>query len=550
MQAPVINIAPTSGGLCPGPPAAAGGLEAAGAGQGFEACLGRALAAQRGAPPAGQERQAAAPGLMVAALKRVLEEAGGWPVKVGLRPLLDNLLATGGLGDTLREHLLDQSTTDEGEIDLAALLEAVSALVAGGPLGPPEHSNAAEALACAGSESGRAGAGSGLPGEMAGLILEPTSSSGAGPESSEQSGGDAAQAARAAGDEAAAQAAEMALAAKGEPKAAGGKSGRPPEQRSDPQVSAAAGGEKQAPQAQGQPGPQVGVPADSEAPRPAAVAAEAAVRTLEAQGPVVALEAVRAAAPQGKERGGGKAEERPEVKPGVGLEAAPQAAAGAPASSEGQPAARPPHVAPLAAAGQARAEAGTTQGGQESVAAPAARAEGEAPVGTENFGGQLEARLNAAPRPGQPVATERPAPAPELVSQVAQQVERAIVGGLRRGEEQLKLRLKPPELGELRLELALRGENLKVVMVAETAAARDSLQAALPELRGSLADQGLRLEQFSVFVRHEGANSFGQQWGRPHQGGTPQAAQFIEQAEGGAAAPAAWADAGRIDVFC
>jgi flagellar hook-length control protein FliK len=133
---------------------------------------------------------------------------------------------------------------------------------------------------------------------------------------------------------------------------------------------------------------------------------------------------------------------------------------------------------------------------------------------------------------------------------VAQQVERAIVGGLRRGEEHLKLRLKPPELGELRLELALRGENLKVVMVAETAAARDSLQAALPELRGSLADQGLKLEQFSVSVRHEGANTFGQQWGRPHQGGTPQTAPFIEQAEGGAAAPAAWADAGRIDVFC
>jgi hypothetical protein len=165
-------------------------------------------------------------------------------------------------------------------------------------------------------------------------------------------------------------------------------------------------------------------------------------------------------------------------------------------------------------------------------------------------GEDLEVRA-AADKLSAPGAIERPSPgsepSPEAVRQVANQVERAITAGLDRGEERLRLRLKPPGLGELRLDLSLRSQHLKVVLVAETSAARDILQAALPELRHSLAEQGLMLEQFSVFVRHEGGFSQGLLRWDQGTGGTPAAEVSVQAGgpEAGAVLPA-----GRVDLFC
>jgi flagellar hook-length control protein FliK len=135
---------------------------------------------------------------------------------------------------------------------------------------------------------------------------------------------------------------------------------------------------------------------------------------------------------------------------------------------------------------------------------------------------------------------------------VAHQVDRAIGLGVRRGEEHLRMRLQPPELGDLRMDLSLRGGDLKVVFIAETPAAREALKAAMPELRGSLAEQGLKLEQFSVFVRGEGAFSrgFADRDQSPDTGrGRASQATATEAVE--AAAPATRSRAaGLVDVFC
>lgn len=142
---------------------------------------------------------------------------------------------------------------------------------------------------------------------------------------------------------------------------------------------------------------------------------------------------------------------------------------------------------------------------------------------------------------------------PELAQQVAHQVARALTTGLRRGEDQIKLRLRPPELGELHIDFSLRGDDLKLVLVAESKAARDALQAGMPELRGSLAEQGVKLGEFSVFVRQDGPGygSLGRE-----QGGQPQQAQPAAATEPSATPKQAGQEArhtqtpGRVDVFC
>ena len=62
----------------------------------------------------------------------------------------------------------------------------------------------------------------------------------------------------------------------------------------------------------------------------------------------------------------------------------------------------------------------------------------------------------------------------------------------------LRLRLSPPELGQLRLEISVRHGALTAQIEAETSAARDLLLQNLPQLRERLAQQDIRIERFDV----------------------------------------------------
>lgn len=62
----------------------------------------------------------------------------------------------------------------------------------------------------------------------------------------------------------------------------------------------------------------------------------------------------------------------------------------------------------------------------------------------------------------------------------------------------IKLRLHPPELGMLQVQLKVQGQVLTAKLEAETPAARALLMDSLPVLRDRLAEQGVRIEQFDV----------------------------------------------------
>jgi flagellar hook-length control protein FliK len=65
-------------------------------------------------------------------------------------------------------------------------------------------------------------------------------------------------------------------------------------------------------------------------------------------------------------------------------------------------------------------------------------------------------------------------------------------------EGNVRLRLHPPELGSLRLELAVRGGVMTARLEAENTAARNLLLDNLPALRDRLAEQDIRIERFDV----------------------------------------------------
>ena len=62
----------------------------------------------------------------------------------------------------------------------------------------------------------------------------------------------------------------------------------------------------------------------------------------------------------------------------------------------------------------------------------------------------------------------------------------------------VRLRLSPPELGSLRLEISVRQGVMHARMEVETQAARHALLDNLPALRERLAQQDIRVEQFDI----------------------------------------------------
>jgi len=92
-----------------------------------------------------------------------------------------------------------------------------------------------------------------------------------------------------------------------------------------------------------------------------------------------------------------------------------------------------------------------------------------------------------------------------------------VSGAFRAAQErdgQIHLRLSPPELGTLRIEIAVKQGVLTARLETESAAARNLLLDNLPALRERLAEQEIRVEKFDVDVRDESGKQDNQTEGR------------------------------------
>jgi flagellar hook-length control protein FliK len=100
----------------------------------------------------------------------------------------------------------------------------------------------------------------------------------------------------------------------------------------------------------------------------------------------------------------------------------------------------------------------------------------------------------------------------------------------------LQLRLSPPELGSLRLELTVKDGVMSAALQTENANARRLLLDHLPALRDRLAEQNIRVDRFDVDVRREGTSgqadargSQQQQFQQPDQPSPRQPAPTVQQ---------------------
>jgi hypothetical protein len=119
----------------------------------------------------------------------------------------------------------------------------------------------------------------------------------------------------------------------------------------------------------------------------------------------------------------------------------------------------------------------------------------------------LQPSIVAAAPPGeiQSAATSQPASGdsrPIDAARLLQRVVRAFAAAKDGGE--VRLRLSPPELGALVLDVRVQDGALVARLEAETTSVRTVLVENLPALRDRLAEQGIRIERFDVDLRQPG----------------------------------------------
>jgi flagellar hook-length control protein FliK len=85
----------------------------------------------------------------------------------------------------------------------------------------------------------------------------------------------------------------------------------------------------------------------------------------------------------------------------------------------------------------------------------------------------------------------------------------------------VQVRLSPPELGALRIELTIQNGIMSARLEAETPAARNLLLDNLPALRDRLAQQDVRIDQFDVDVRRDSGGNAGGNAGQNGPGDRP-----------------------------
>ncbi|MEQ8515120.1 MAG: flagellar hook-length control protein FliK, partial [Chromatocurvus sp.] len=108
--------------------------------------------------------------------------------------------------------------------------------------------------------------------------------------------------------------------------------------------------------------------------------------------------------------------------------------------------------------------------------------------------------VNGQDQPGRPppLLNLLAAPSdPEFAPEFAGRLQMMVKNGVREANVQLH----PAELGRLQLTVSTDGDQARIVIVAESAAARDAIEQSMPRLRDMLEQSGLQLAQGDVSQR-------------------------------------------------
>lgn len=85
-----------------------------------------------------------------------------------------------------------------------------------------------------------------------------------------------------------------------------------------------------------------------------------------------------------------------------------------------------------------------------------------------------------------------------VINQIVENAQIIVKGD----KKEIKIHLDPPSLGSIHMKVTMDSHSMKVTAIADTHYVKEVIESNLNELKRSLADSGIKVEQFSVFVGH------------------------------------------------
>ena len=85
-----------------------------------------------------------------------------------------------------------------------------------------------------------------------------------------------------------------------------------------------------------------------------------------------------------------------------------------------------------------------------------------------------------------------------VINQIVENAQIIVKGD----KKEIKIHLDPPSLGSIHMKVTMESNSMKVTAIADTPYVKEVIESNLNELKRSLADSGIKVDQFSVFVGH------------------------------------------------
>jgi len=96
--------------------------------------------------------------------------------------------------------------------------------------------------------------------------------------------------------------------------------------------------------------------------------------------------------------------------------------------------------------------------------------------------------------------------------QVMDQIVKGVKIQVEGGQTKARISLYPPSLGKVNMHIVTSENQVRATFFAETPLVKEIIESHLPQLRESFLQQGVKVEQFNVFVGHQpSGNPAGQQ---------------------------------------
>jgi len=97
---------------------------------------------------------------------------------------------------------------------------------------------------------------------------------------------------------------------------------------------------------------------------------------------------------------------------------------------------------------------------------------------------------------------------------VLDDVKKSIRSFQKKGDNRMEIRLHPPYLGRLRIEINVNAKYVNTIIIADNHLVKEILEINANQLRDSLQEHGLQMEGFQVHVNAQGSRN-GQEYDKP-----------------------------------